>query len=189
MNKRQFVTICFRMFAVFLAVGALTNIPYVYANTYSSLSYLGGPNAFGLLMSIIMVGLSFFLPWLFWKKSDYLMLKVFGDKDFFVDADGVSQADSGGEDAIKFAFSADEVLQIGLIFLGCWIVVETLLPSLIFIISLVQSDSRELYLSSGSTQIIQGAANTIGKLVIGYFLIRSPKSIISRIHTLRSKDS
>ncbi len=189
MTKRQFVTICFRMFAVYLAVVSLTNIPYIYYNTYGSLNYLGGPDVFGVLMSIILMGLSFILPWLFWKKSDYLMLKVFGDKDFFIDAEGKSQADTNEDGAVKFSFSADEVLQIGLIFLGCWIIVETLFPSLTFIITLVNRDSREFYFSTGGTnKLLREAANTIGKLIIGYFLIRNPKAIISRINKLRPKD-
>lgn len=178
------------MFAVFLAVSALANIPYIYTNANTSLNYLGGPSLFGILMSLVLMGLSFFLPWLFWKKSDYLMLKVFGDKDFYIDADGKSQADASSEGAIKFSFSSDEVLHICLTFLGCWIIVETLFPSLTFIVTFVSRDSREFYFTTGgSSKLIQEAANTIGKLGIGYFLIRNPNAITSRINKLRSKDT
>lgn len=189
MTKRQFVTICFRMFAVYLAVVSLTNIPYIYYNTYGSLNYLGGPNVFGVLMSIILMGLSFILPWLFWKKSDYLMLKVFGDKDFFIDAEGKSQSNTNEDGVVKFSFSADEVLQIGFVFLGCWIIAETVFPSLTFIITLINTDTREYYFSSeGAIKFIREAADTIGKFILGYFLIRNPNTIISRINKLRTKD-
>lgn len=191
MTKRQFVTVCFRMFAVYLALGALTNIPHIYSFAISNTGPFGvGTTPLAILTALVLTGLSFFWPWLFWKKSDYLMLKVFGDKDFYVDEKGERVADTTHEGAVKFTFTSDEVLSIGLTLFGVWMVVQSLFPALAFIVNLFNTNTRDYYFSGRDTRIfLLDACNTLGQLILGYALIRKSDVIVNSIHKLHNNNT
>ncbi len=179
------------MFAVYLALGALINIPNALSIGMNSFLSLGKGSStseilMSVLMSVVLIGLSFFFPWLFWKKSDYLMLKVFGDKDFFINEKGESEADSAGDNNIKFSFSSDEVLALGLTLLGCWFVSISIFPSLAFIFNILSSDVRDFF-HSGKDQykLLKEVSESLGSLIIGVILIRKTEYIVAGINKLR----
>jgi len=189
MTKRQFVTICFRMFAVYLALGALTNIPYILGA--GSFMFSKGSAVVNIFLEIVLIGVSFFMPWLFWKKSDYLMLKVFGDKDFFVDAEGESIADEETDKSVKFSFSRDEVLEIGITLIGCWIIADSLPSSLNVIVRLFSTDTLDsiMYADKSLLKILRDIVQYIGSLVLGYLLIRKTGTIIKSINKMRAENT
>jgi phosphoglycerol transferase MdoB-like AlkP superfamily enzyme len=184
MSKRQFVTVCFRMFAVYLALAALTNIPYIYTSAIAFYDPIENhASIVSIFMAILISGLSLVLPWLFWKKSDYLMIKVFGDKDFFVDENGESKADGISEESVKFNFSADEVLVIGLTLMGCWILADSILPAIRYVLFMFETNGD---MDTSLSRKLRDAVGALGTPILGYILIKKASSIVVGLRKTQS---
>lgn len=73
MTKRQFVVLAFRLFALFLAFNVVTNIGYILSMARDPFtSVISRIAAVGFALSV-----SLLLIWLLWKRSEWLMEKVF----------------------------------------------------------------------------------------------------------------
>ncbi|HEX5316057.1 MAG TPA: hypothetical protein VFX22_05345 [Candidatus Kapabacteria bacterium] len=72
MTKRQFVVLAFRLFALYFAFSLITNLGYFFQMLQLQSEFVGGALTAAFGVAILLFALS-----LLWRKSEWLMQRVF----------------------------------------------------------------------------------------------------------------
>lgn len=85
MTKRQFVVLAFRLFAIYLLFNLIANIGYILSWTQTRSLY-GANQTLAILSAVITFLIAFTIIYLIWRKSEWIMSRIFSTPVLSADA-------------------------------------------------------------------------------------------------------